>query len=86
MLEGRWRLIYNKCECKLYIIKYVFMAAVLLHNICIYRNDPCVPRWRLDVDHFDLADTQSQRSESRHSKRLSNEVSEKIKDWLWNNQ
>lgn len=86
MLKGRWRLIYKKCECKLYNVKYVIMAGVLLHNICIHRNDPCKPRWRLDADHLELIDIQTERGESRDSKRLSNETSEKIKEWLWNNQ
>ena len=61
MLKGRWRLIYKKCECKLYNVKYVIMAGVLLHNICIHRNDPCKPRWRLDVDHLELVDIQTER-------------------------
>ena len=26
------------------------MACVLLHNLCIARQDPCNPRWKLHVD------------------------------------
>ena len=40
---GRWRLTYKKCECKLYNVRYVIMAAAVLHNTCIYRNDPRNP-------------------------------------------
>ena len=57
--DGRWRLIYKKCECKFYNVKYVIMARVL-HNICIHRSDPCKPRWRLDVDHLELVDIQTE--------------------------
>jgi len=83
MLKGRWRLIYKTCECKLYNIRYVIMAAVVLHNICIYRNDPCKPRWKLKVSNFELQNFATQREEGRHSKQESYEVSRKIMDWLW---
>ena len=58
MLKGRWGIFYKKCECKLYNIKYVIMAVVLMHNICIHRNDPCKPRWRLNVDDIELIETE----------------------------
>ena len=55
------------------------MACILLHNICIVRNNPCKPRWRLDVKRLHLI-----------SKRLRGEVRDeaedvrtKIKKWLW---
>lgn len=50
-VKSRWRLLHKKCQCKLYNIKYVIMAGVLLHNICIHRNDP-KSRWRLEVEHL----------------------------------
>ena len=62
MLKGRWWIIYKKCECKLYNINYVTMVVVLLYNICIHRNDPCKPRWRLSVDDVELIDTESDRT------------------------
>ena len=31
---------YKKCKCKLYNVRYVIMAVAVLHNICIYQNDP----------------------------------------------
>ena len=40
MLKGRCRLTYKKCECKLYNVWYAIMTAAVLHNICVYRNDP----------------------------------------------
>ena len=46
MLKGRWPLIYKKWESKMHNVKYVFMACVLQHNLCIVRQDPCNPRWK----------------------------------------
>ena len=61
--RGCWRLMYKKCECKLYNVKYVIMIATVLHNICIYRNDTCNPRWRLEVENFGLGSLETQRWE-----------------------
>lgn len=44
MLKGRWRLIYKKTECRRRNIKSVIMACIALHNLCISRSDPCLPR------------------------------------------
>ena len=30
------------------------MVCAMLHNLCIVRNDPCNPRWRLTVDELEL--------------------------------
>lgn len=30
------------------------MACIILHNICIEHNDPCEPRWRLEVNGLEL--------------------------------
>ncbi|XP_046858673.1 protein ALP1-like [Xenia sp. Carnegie-2017] len=45
MLKGRWRILYKKTECHLDNIQILIMTCILLHNICIDRNDPCKPRW-----------------------------------------
>ena len=39
------------------------MAAVVLHNICIYRSDPCNPCWR-------LGSLKTQRWEGQNSKNV----------------
>ena len=83
MMKGRWRIIYKKCECKLYNIKYVIMACALLHNICIHHNDPCLSRWKLDVEELGLLDRQLDRHEN---KQKSTENARKIAEWLWNLQ
>ena len=38
MVKGRWRIIYEKCESRLYNIKYVIIAVILLHIICVHKN------------------------------------------------
>lgn len=85
MLKGRWRFIFKMCEAKLYNIKYIIMAAVLLHNICIHFNDTCKPRWKLTVEQLELIDTQVERLETRMSKSNSMDTAKKIADWLWKN-
>jgi hypothetical protein len=54
MLKGRWRVLYKKTECRLKHIRQIIMVCILLHIICIARNDPCKPRWRLDVKKLHL--------------------------------
>ena len=39
------------------------MTAAVLHNIFIYRNDTCNPRWRLEVENFGLGSLETQRWE-----------------------
>ena len=41
----------------MYNVKYVVMAVVLLHNICVYSNDPCRPRRKLNLNEIELIDT-----------------------------
>ena len=79
MLKGRWRIIYKKCEAKLYNIKYVVMVCVLLHNLCIARNDPCNLRWKLQVDELDLIKKNVDRAENNEKSR---EIAAKIADWV----
>ena len=54
MLKSQWRILYKKTEMKIYNLKYIVMACVMLHNLCIARNDPCNPRWRLTVEELEL--------------------------------
>ena len=71
MLKGRWRLIYKRCECKLHNMKYVIMATVLLHNLCIHTNDPCKPRWKIGVENLEFTDKSVFYKESRNTKFVS---------------
>ena len=39
------------------------MASVMLHNLCIDVNDPCLPRWRLHVKNISLIREQVEKRE-----------------------
>ena len=69
MLKGRWCLIYKKCESKMHKVKYVVIASVLLHNLCIARQDPCKPRWKLHVDELSLVARNIPRTENKGQSR-----------------
>ena len=59
------------------------MASVMLHNLCIDVNDPCLPRWRLHVKNINLIREQV---EKRRDINLSDVNRSKIANWLWNNK
>ena len=54
MLKGRWRILYKQTEYRMYNLKYVIMSCIMLHNLCISVNDPCEPRWCLEVEELGL--------------------------------
>ena len=58
------------------------MASVMLHNLCIDVNDPCLPGWRLHVKNINLIREQV---EKRRDINLSDVNRSKIANWLWNN-
>ena len=80
MLKGRFRIIYKRCECKLHNCKYIVMVCAMLHNLCTAVDDPCLPRWKLQVDQLDLIDKRLVRSESKQE---SSSNAQKIADWIW---
>ncbi len=80
MLKGRWRTIYKKTECRRRNVTTIIMACITLHNICIKRADPCLPRWLLEIQKLELIRKPTKRYED---KALSNKVHDMIKDWLW---
>ena len=49
MMKGRFIILHKKTECRLKNLKYVIMACVMMHNLCISVQDPCLPSWRLQV-------------------------------------
>ena len=65
MLKGRWRFLLKETECRLHNIRYIIMACIALHNLCIDENDPCEPRWVLEVDELDLIRTCITRTENK---------------------
>ena len=80
MLKGRWRFLYKKTECRLFNLRYIIMACIALHNICIDRSDPCQPRWRLEVEQLDLIEKPLSRAEDKEESSLNRM---KISNWLW---
>ena len=81
MLKGRFRILYKKTECKMFNLKYIIMACIMLHNLCISVNDPCEPRWRLKVGQLNLMRKPTLRKEDNNSSDL---CRLKISNWLWN--
>ena len=65
MLKGRWRILYKKTECHMFNLKYVVMACIMLHNLCISLNDPCKHRWCLEVRQLGLIKKQFSRSKNK---------------------
>ena len=43
------------------------MAAAVLRNICIYRNDPCNTRWWLEIENVGLGSPETQCWEGQNS-------------------
>ena len=79
-VKGRWRILYKKTEYCMFNLKYIIMAAIMLHNLCISCNDPCESRWRLEVHEFALF----QDVVRREDKDMSDLNRLKISNWLWN--
>ena len=82
MLKGRFRILYKRTECRLFNLKYIVMASVMLHNLCIDVNDRCIQHCRLNVKNISLIREQV---EKREDINLSDANRSKIANWLWNN-
>ena len=65
---------------KMYNLKYVIMACVMLHNLCIAMNVPWNPCWKLSVEELVLTNKIMNRSESKSE---SHKNAGTIKNWLW---
>ena len=81
MLKERWRILYKKTECRMFNLKYIIMACKMLHNLRIDHNDPCEPRWRLEVLQLGLVKRRGSWSENKEMFNLNRM---KICNWLWN--
>ena len=53
----------------------------MLHNLCIATNDPCNPRWILEVENLQLLDKNLPRLADKNE---SVQNSNKIGEWLRN--
>ena len=56
------------------------MACIALHNTCIAEDDPCQPRWQLEVQDLDLITDSIIRYENKLQSNM-NRV--KMSNWLW---
>ena len=79
-LKIRWQILYKKAASKVFNLKYIIMACMMLHNFCISRHDPCYPCCRLSVEVLELNNTVIKR---RANKGESNKNARKVTDWLW---
>ena len=80
MLKRRWRFLYKKTEVQPENLRYIIMACIVLHNLCITENDPYKPRWLLEVHELDLIRVSLIREESK-VKSILNRM--KTLNWLW---
>ena len=80
MLKSHWRILYRKAESKVFNLKYIIMACMMLHNFCLAKHDPCNLCWRLSVEKLELNNTVIER---RANKGESNKNAAKLADWLW---
>ena len=82
ILKGRWRVLYKKPEDQAENLRYIILACIALHNLRIAENDPCKPRWQLEVHELDLIEGSLIREESKVKSNLNRM---KISNWLWMN-
>ena len=79
MLKGRWRIPYKKTGCKLKKIRHIIMTCIALHNICISRDDPCRPRWKLEIEELHLIRNRGNGEQDGEA----DQVRMRITNWLW---
>ena len=75
-------ILYKKTEVRNFNLKYVVMACIMLHNLCIERNDPCESRWKLEVKDIELFEKPLKRTKDSNESNLNRT---KISNWLWMN-
>ena len=61
-------------------VKYVVMVCLLLHNLCIARQDLCSPRLKSHFDELGLVERNIPLTENKGQSR---EIASKIDEWVW---
>ena len=80
IMKGRWHLVSKKCKYKMHNVKYVVMVCLLLHNLCIARQDLCSPRLKSHFDELGLVERNIPLTENKGQSR---EIASKIDEWVW---
>ena len=89
ILKSCWRILYKKVELKIFNLKYIIIAWVMLDNFCIAKNTPCNPRWRLKVEELELNNTvikrraQTKKNQTRMLKKLQTGYGRKLNSSVW---
>ena len=65
-VKRRFRILYKKTECRLFNLKYIVMASVMLHNLCMDVDDPCLPHWGLHVKNTSLIREQVEKQKTKN--------------------
>ena len=53
-LKGRFRVLFRKCESKKETVKIMGLACVILHNLCIDKEDMIPRKFDLSYDHITI--------------------------------
>ena len=69
-LKGRFRVLFRKCESKRETVKILGLTCVVLHNLCIDKEDT-IPR-KIDLSYYDVANKRRDRAELRDMLNLTN--------------
>ena len=75
-LKGRWRILLRKCESKTSELTVAALACMVLHNICIDREDTLPRKLDLTID----PTTNQRRSRAKIRELLQMRECEKIRD------
>ena len=80
MLKGDWRILFKRIECRLFNLRYIILACIALHSLCISVSDTYKPRWKLHIQDLGLIKKRIIRNESNVESNLNRM---KISNWLW---
>ena len=69
-LKGRFGVLFRKCESKRETVKILGLTCVVLHNLCIDKEDT-IPR-KIDLSYYDVANKRRDRAELRDMLNLTN--------------
>ena len=93
-LKSRWRVLYKKCESSKETVKLYALACIILHNICVIREENLAPQLDLTLDPstFQQRDRDTIRellqmrkcSKVKDTSRQATLIRNNIAEFLWN--